>query len=90
MPAENGISQPAVAFPDNDVFRPLVADLKQPRFFATFQAVRVRNPAPDQNIGSSVNVGRWVSARTLGCLEDGTGVTAGRSESWQVSLPSSI
>ena len=81
MPAENGISHPAVAFPDNDVFRPLVADLKQPRFFATFQAVRVRNPAPDQNIGSSVNVGSVGFGENFGLLGRRNGC-----DGWQIGI----
>src|SRR5687767_11327594 len=81
-PRENGTSRPAVeAFPDNDVFRPLVADLKQPRFFATFQAFRVRNPAPDQNIGSSVNVGSVGFGESFGLLGRRNGC-----DGWQIGI----
>ena len=37
-------SSPVKAFPENDVFRPLLADVKQPRFFARWAATEVRNP----------------------------------------------
>ena len=70
-----------MAFPDNDVFRLLVADLKQPRFFATFQAVRVRNPAPDQNIGSSVNVGSVGFGENFGLLGRRNGC-----DGWQIGI----
>jgi hypothetical protein len=80
-PREDGISRPIEAFPDNDVFRPLVADLKQPRFFASFQAVRVRNPAPEQNIGSSVNVGSVGFGESFGLLGRRNGC-----DGWQVGI----
>jgi hypothetical protein len=81
VPRENGTSRPVEAFPDNDVFRPLVADLKQPRFFATFQAFRVRNPASDQNIGSSVNVGSVGFGESFGLLGRRNGC-----DGWQIGI----
>ena len=40
------------AFPSDDVFRPLIADPKQPQFFAIWQATRVRTDGSSANIGS--------------------------------------
>ena len=40
------------AFPSDDVFRPLIADPKQPQFFAIWQATRVRTNGTSSNIGS--------------------------------------
>ena len=80
-PGQDGISRPVEAFPDNDVFRALVADLKQPRFFASFQAVRVRNPAQEQNIGSSVNVGSVGFGESFGLLGRRNGCNG-----WQLGI----
>ncbi len=44
------------SFPADDVFRPLMADPKQPQFFASWQATRVRNNNTSLNI-ASVGVG---------------------------------
>jgi Protein of unknown function (DUF1207) len=80
-PAEDRISRPIAAFPDNDVFRPPLADLKQPRFFATYQALRVRNPAPEQNLGSSVQVGSVGFGENFGLLGRRNGC-----DGWQVGI----
>jgi hypothetical protein len=40
------------AFPSDDVFRPLIADPKQPQFFAIWQATRIRSNNTYANIGS--------------------------------------
>lgn len=40
------------AFPENDVFRPLWADPKQPQFFASWQATRIRSNNTSANLGS--------------------------------------
>ena len=46
------------AFPSDDVFRPLMADPKQPQFFATYQAVQRRQATSTvKGVGQSVNVG---------------------------------
>ena len=81
MPAENGASQPVEAFPENDVFRPLLADLKQPRFFATFQAVHIHNPNPALNIGSRVNVGSVGFGENFGLVGRRNGC-----DGWQVGI----
>ena len=49
----NGGSSGAELFPENDVFRPLWADPKQPQFFATWQATEVRSGNKQNfNLGS--------------------------------------
>ena len=49
----NGGSSGAELLPENDVFRPLWADPKQPQFFATLQATKVRAPQKSYfNMGS--------------------------------------
>ncbi len=46
------------AFPGDDVFRPLMADPKQPQFFAAYQSVQRREPTSTvKGVGKSVNVG---------------------------------
>lgn len=50
-PSSNG-SSAMEAFPENDVFRPLWADPKQPQFFASWQATRIRSNNTSVNIGS--------------------------------------
>lgn len=57
--SENGIFH-NVALPDDDVFRPLLADPKEPRFSATFSRVRFRD------VGESVNVSAVGFGGTLG------------------------
>lgn len=81
MPAENGVSQPVEAFPENDVFRPLLADLKQPRFFATWQVVHVHNPSPALNLGSRVNVGSVGFGENFGLVGRRNGC-----DGWQVGI----
>lgn len=39
-------------FPEGDVFRPLLADPKQPQFFAAYQATRLRDTNQSVNAGS--------------------------------------
>lgn len=39
-------------FPKDDVFRPLLADPKQPQFFAAFQVVQVKQNNTSLNVGS--------------------------------------
>lgn len=50
--ADNAGSSRTELFPENDVFRPLMADPKQPQFFAAWQATRVRSNNTSVNIGS--------------------------------------
>jgi hypothetical protein len=68
-------SSPVEIFPENDVFRPLWADPKQPQFFAAWQATRVRTNNTYVNIGS-VGLGEnfGVVGKRNGC------------DGWQVSI----
>ncbi|MGQ0809907.1 MAG: DUF1207 domain-containing protein [Nitrospiraceae bacterium] len=50
--SDNVGSSPLEPFPENDVFRPLLADLKQPQFFASYQAARVHDTNQSFNIGN--------------------------------------
>ena len=66
------------AFPSDDVFRPLLADPKQPQFFATYQSVRVRDAKTSANVGSvgfGENFGFHTNRR--GCNGWQVGVLAG-------------
>lgn len=61
--------------PRDDIFRPLLADPKQPQFFASYQAARALNLQQSVNVGSvgfGENFGAW--ARRAGC------------DGWQVGL----
>ncbi|HEX9741295.1 MAG TPA: DUF1207 domain-containing protein [Nitrospiraceae bacterium] len=80
-PSQDGGSRPLEAFPENDVFRPLLADPKQPQFFATYQAVRVRNPSPQANFGQSVNVGSVGFGENFGLVGRRNGC-----DGWQVGI----
>ena len=50
----------SVGFPDDDVFRPLLAASKEPRFFGSYQRVRYRD------VGESLNVGLITAGGTFG------------------------
>jgi len=67
------------AFPSDDVFRPLIADPKQPQFFAVWQHARARTDKTSANIGS-VAIGENFGFYTKreGC------------NGWQVSLLTGI
>jgi hypothetical protein len=77
-------SQSVEAFPENDVFRPLMADPKQPQFFATYQAVRVRTPV-QSNVGPSVNVGSVGIGENFGLLGKRNGCNG-----WQIGILAGI
>lgn len=67
------------AFPSDDVFRPLIADPKQPQFFATWQVARARTDRTSSNIGAVAlgeNFGFYTKRQ--GC------------DGWQVSLLTGI
>lgn len=74
-------ASPVKAFPENDVFRPLLADVKQPRFFARWVATEVRNPIPAANIGSSINIGSVGFGENFGLLGRRQGCNG-----WQVGI----
>lgn len=80
-PTEDGISRPIEAFPELDVFRPPLADLKQPRSFATYEKVQVRTPTPQSNLGSSVSVGSVGFGESFGLVGQRNGC-----DGWQVGI----
>jgi hypothetical protein len=47
------VGETSEAFPSDDVFRPLIADPKQPQFFAIWQQARPRNGGSSYNLGSA-------------------------------------
>jgi len=78
------------AFPGDDVFRPLLADPKQPQFFAAWQAVRTRTERTSANIGSvgfGENFGFYTSRS--GCNGWQVGILAGVFSQFNLDAPSS-
>ena len=70
------------AFPGDDVFRPLMADPKQPQFFATYQSVQRREPTSTvTGVGKSVNVGSVGFGENFGFYSKRHGCNG-----WQVGL----
>jgi hypothetical protein len=80
-PSQTSGSRSIELFPENDVFRPLLADPKQPQFFATYQAVRVRTPSAPANFGTSVNVGSVGFGENFGLVGKRDGCNG-----WQVGI----
>lgn len=77
------------AFPKDDVFRPLLADPKQPQFFASWQATRVRTNQTSTNIGSvgfGENFGFYTSRQ--GCNGWQVGILAGVFAQFNLNEPS--
>jgi len=77
------------AFPKDDVFRPLLADPKQPQFFASWQATRARTDHTSANIGSvgfGENFGFYTSRD--GCNGWQVGVLAGVFAQFNLDAPS--
>ena len=77
------------AFPKDDVFRPLLADPKQPQFFASWQATRVRTNQTSANIGSvgfGENFGFYT--RREGCNGWQVGILAGVFAQFNLDAPS--
>lgn len=77
------------AFPKDDVFRPLMADPKQPQFFASWQAVRARTDRTSANVGSvgfGENFGFYT--RRDGCNGWQLGVLAGVLAQFNLDAPS--
>lgn len=66
-------------FPSDDLFRPLLADPKQPQFFALWQSMQSRNERTNANIGS-IGIGENFGfyTRREGC------------NGWQISLLTGI
>lgn len=70
------------AFPSDDVFRPLMADPKQPQFFASYQSVQRREPTTTvRGVGKSVNVGSVGFGENFGFYTKRHGCNG-----WQVGL----
>ncbi|WP_455244056.1 DUF1207 domain-containing protein [Petrachloros mirabilis] len=78
------------AFPSDDVFRPLMADPKQPQFFASWQATRARTAGTYANIGSvgfGENFGLYTNRE--GCNGWQVGILAGVFSQFNLDEPSS-
>ena len=78
------------AFPKDDVFRPLLADPKQPQFFASWQATRARTDRTYANVGSvgfGENFGFYT--RRDGCNGWQIGLLAGVFSQFNLDSPSS-
>ncbi len=78
------------AFPKDDVFRPLMADPKQPQFFASWQATRARTDRTYANVGSvgfGENFGFYT--RRDGCNGWQIGLLAGVFSQFNLDAPSS-
>lgn len=69
------VGETSEAFPSDDVFRPLMADPKQPQFFALWQHTNSRNG------GSSYNLGSVAIGENFGFYTKRTGC-----DGWQVGL----
>ena len=78
------------AFPKDDVFRPLMADPKQPQFFASWQATRARTDRTYANVGS-VGFGENFGFYTKrdGCNGWQVGLLAGVFSQFNLDSPSS-
>jgi hypothetical protein len=78
----NGGSSGVELFPENDVFRPLWADPKQPQFFATWQSTRIRNALPAGTTRTShLNIGSVGFGENFGLVGKRDGC-----DGWQVGL----
>jgi len=85
------------AFPSDDVFRPLMADPKQPQFFASYQSVQRREPTSTvKGVGKSVNVGSvgfgenfGFYTKRQGCNGSQVGLLAGVFSQFNLDAPSS-
>ena len=73
------VGETSEAFPSDDVFRPLMADPKQPQFFAIWQHSRPRNGGSSYNLGSvSIGENFGLYSKRQGC------------DGWQVGLLTGI
>lgn len=80
----------SAAFPTDDVFRPLMADPKQPQFFASWQAAQVRTDRTSANVGSvgfGENFGFYTKRE--GCSGWQVGLLAGVFSQFNLDAPSS-
>jgi hypothetical protein len=87
--AEGPGSTVGIPFPDGDVFRPLIADPKQPQTFATLQAVKARDSKTSATVGSvglGENFGFY--SRRQGCNGWQVGLLAGVFSQFDMNAPS--
>lgn len=85
--AEGGKS--SAAFPADDVFRPLIADPKQPQFFASWQGTRIRSDNTHVNaarVGVGENFGIYTSRN--GCDGWQVGILGGIFSQFDLDTPS--
>jgi hypothetical protein len=85
-----GNQRTSTAFPDDDVFRPVLADPKQPQFFAAYQAVRLTDDRKSVNVGSvgfGENFGFYTQRE--GCNGWQVGLLAGVFAQFNLDAPSS-
>lgn len=60
----------SIGLPEDDVFRPLLADPKEPRFFASYQHVRIRDAGDSLKagvVGFGMNFGLWGLRQEKNC-----------------------
>jgi len=87
-----------VILPPNDLFRPLMADMKQPRFYASYRRVRFLGSAlPAEEQGNVINAGvvgfggtfgLWAIRRYGGCDGIQVNVHAGTFSQFNLSKSS--
>ena len=66
-PGKNAGPRDSVLFPEDDLFRPLLADVRQPRFTASYQRVRFFGSGiPAQKHGNSIDAGIGGLGRDFG------------------------
>jgi hypothetical protein len=77
----NGNSSKTELFPENDVFRPLWADPKQPQFFAAWQSTQIRSNIANVNAPSHITLGTVGFGENFGLVGKRNGCNG-----WQVGL----
>ena len=78
--------------PRDDIFRPILADPKQPQFFASYQTVRFRQASQTINAGSvgfGETFGLWGRRQENGCDGVQVGLLAGVFSQFNLDAPSS-
>ena len=77
--------------PNDDVFSPLLADPKQPRFFASYQATRARDVGRSvaiASVGFGENFGLWGRREEGSCNGFQVGILAGVFSQFNLDAPS--
>lgn len=78
-------------FPEDDLFRPLLADPKQPQFFASYQHVRFRDVGTSIDavfVGFGENFGLWALRQPTGCDGLQLGLSGGVFAQFNLDSPS--